>query len=351
MAIPVSIIIPAFNELAYCTQCVQSILKHTTYPYKLILVDNGSTDGVGKYFDSVPGATVVHTGENKGFSGGVNAGLAHVEGHALLLNSDTVVPPHWLSRLVQPFSRDASIGLVGPRSNCVSGSQEITGLDFEGLEPLIRFSEDLFEEHQHTTRDVARLVGFCMLIRDTVLAEVGVLDEAFGIGNFEDDDYCLRVLRAGYRLCVAEGSFVFHYGSRTFISMGLVDDAWQEIIETNAQCFSRKWDCKPEERNDAFQEARQYNRLALESIEKGLTQAAVQHLHDAIQCAPTYEESFNTLGVVLWEMGEHEKAMENFKRVLRLNHNQLSARENLIEGAEFLKKSEEIWGFLDGLDA
>jgi len=74
MATPVSIIIQAFNQLAYCRECVEPILSHTEWPYKLILVDNGSTDGVGEFSDSIPNATVVHTGTNLGFPAGVALG-------------------------------------------------------------------------------------------------------------------------------------------------------------------------------------------------------------------------------------------------------------------------------------
>ena len=70
---PITIIVPAFNQLACCRQCVESVCRHTAgRPYRLILVDNGSTDGVGEYFESVPGAVVVHSETNLGFAAGVN---------------------------------------------------------------------------------------------------------------------------------------------------------------------------------------------------------------------------------------------------------------------------------------
>ena len=79
----VSIIIPAFNQLDYCRQCVGTLQRNTEGPYRLILVDNGSTDGVSEFFDNVAGAEVLHLGENRGFAGGVNAGLDAAEYHAL----------------------------------------------------------------------------------------------------------------------------------------------------------------------------------------------------------------------------------------------------------------------------
>ena len=90
---PLSIIIPAFNQLKYCQGCIASLRRCTPEAHRLILVDNGSTDGVGDYFYSVPKAEVLHAEENLGFAGGVNLGLAKAVGHVVLLNSDTILSP------------------------------------------------------------------------------------------------------------------------------------------------------------------------------------------------------------------------------------------------------------------
>jgi glycosyltransferase involved in cell wall biosynthesis len=264
MSTPISIIIPAFNQLEYCRQCITSIRLATTRPYKLILVDNGSTDGVSEYFDSIKGATVVHAKENVGFAAGVNLGLAHCEGHSLLLNSDTLVPNGWLERLEATLLQSDDIGMVGPRSNCVSGSQLIDDLQFNEMDKINAYADARAKEHGGELRDVARLVGFCLLIRDKVVQEVGLLDEAYGTGNFEDDDYCLRVMRAGYRLCVAE----------------------------------------------------------------------------AIAAAPSYDLNYNDLGAVLWQVGEKARAYAEFQHALELNPNSADARENLLDAAKVLGKTD-----------
>ncbi len=326
---PVSIIIPAFNQLAYCRQCVASVLMHTTYPYRLILVDNGSNDGVAEFFDAVPDAVVVHAGENRGFAGGVNLGLQHAEGHILLLNSDTIVPRGWLERLVTALESDPHIGMVGPMSNCVSGSQQIDGLVLSDLEEINACADERALTHAGKLRDVARLVGFCLLIRAETAAAVGRFDETYGVGNFEDDDYCLRVLRAGYRLCVAEDAFVFHYGGRTFLGMGIVDDAWRDLIARNEKTFHEKWSVRPEERSDVVQQSREYNRRAAAALNEGDYVEAIRQYKAAIEVAPAYDLNYNDLGVALWRMGEHARAYDQFTRALRLNPENADARENL----------------------
>jgi len=314
-----SIIIPAFNQLAYCEQCITSIQQGTAAPYRLILVDNGSTDGVPAYFDSVPGATVIHTPENLGFAAGVNLGMREATGDVLLLNSDTIVPAGWLTRLSAALHREKDIGIVGPMSNCVSGSQLVEGLDLNSYEAINAFALERAEAHAGQLRDVARLVGFCMLIKETVAREVGLLDEDYGIGNFEDDDYCLRTLRAGYRLCVAEDCFVFHYGGRTFMSMGLVGEDWTALIEKNQALFEAKWDARPEERVDAMQQARQLVRQAGAAVEAGDLPGALRLFRDAISLAPTDDQVHAAYGDLLLGLGETERAADAWRRALRLN--------------------------------
>jgi glycosyltransferase involved in cell wall biosynthesis len=329
MQTPVSIVIPAFNQLEYCRQCIESIQVNTTYPYRLILVDNGSTDGVSAYFDSVPGAIVVHSPENRGFAGGVNLGLAHAEGHVLLHNSDTIVPRFWLERMVDALESADDIGLVGPMSNCVSGSQLIDGLELNSLTAINAYAQDLWEKKGASARNVARLVGFCLLIRDRVFAELGTLDEGYGIGNFEDDDYCMKALRAGYRLCVAEGSFVFHYGSRTFMAMDITGEKWRALLDENEKTFQAKWNARPEERVDAAQESLQLNQQARNALENSDTRGAIRLLTEAIARFPWLDRNYNDLGVVLWQVGEQARAISLLRRAVALNPSNEDAAENL----------------------
>ena len=336
-----SIIIPAFNQLEYCRQCIDSIRAHTHTPYRLILVDNGSTDGVSEFFDTVAGAVAVHTGRNLGFAAGINAGLAHAEGHALLLNSDTIVPDisgDWLARLTRVLTRHEDAGLVGPRSNCVSGSQQIDGLELTSMGAINAVAGQRAVEFDGQVRDVARLVGFCLLIRDRVWKELGGLDEAYGIGNYEDDDYCVRALRAGWRLCVAEDAFVFHYGSRTFMNMGMVGDAWNALVEENQKRFQDKWALQPEDRLDHIQESRQRNREARAALARGDTIETLKLFAEAVRLAPHEAQNYNDLGAVLWQAGERERAITQFLHALRLDPANADARENLrraqADGAE-----------------
>ena len=328
MPAPVSIVIPAHNQLECCRQCVTSIRAHTDVPYKLVLVDNGSTDGVAEFFDSVPDAVVVHSERNLGFPAGVNLGLAHAEGHVLLLNSDTIVPERWLARLLAALESAPRIGLVGPMSNCVSGPQLIPGLRLDTLDQINAFAEARAREFGGRLVDAVRIVGFCMLIRDAAFAAVGPLDEAFGIGNFEDDDYCLRVRKAGYRVCIAEDCFVFHYGSRTFSAMGFDAGRFDALLAQNEETFHRKWGTEPG--------APRAERVAENFLAEARTlaadwkfAAAIARVKDAVALAPHFAPAYCQLGALLLQLNDQDRAIEQFRRALRLDPAHAESRKHL----------------------
>jgi len=332
----VSIIIPAHNQLECCRQCVDSILSNTEGPYKLILVDNGSTDGVSEYFDSVPNATVVHSEANLGFPAGVNLGLAHAEGHVLLLNSDTIVPRDWLTRLLIVLEQSSRIGIVGPVSNNVSGPQQIPTPNIESTDTIEQIAQDCWDLHAAKSLEIDRVVGFCMLIHEKAFQDVGRLDETFGIGNFEDDDYCLRVRKAGYRICMAPGCFVFHYGSRTFQSLGYTDESYRELIQRNESEFNRKWGLQAGEPRLA-QLSMTKLREAQDLRALGNLTKAIAAIAEAIKLEPNLARAYNDLGALLWEAGEYERAVEQFRRAVRLNPGDATAARNLAESEQALR--------------
>jgi GT2 family glycosyltransferase/tetratricopeptide (TPR) repeat protein len=233
-----SIILITHNEVAYTRACVDSIRLYTDEPYELIFVDNASTDETPGYLRSLTGATVITNAENRGFPAAANQGIRTATGqNVLLLNNDTLVTSGWLKRLLRALHRRPEIGLVGPCSNYVSGTQQVPA-GYEELADLDGFAWDWGKAHDDIIEDTDRLVGFCLLVRRAVIDRIGGLDERFGTGCFEDDDYCLRALRAGFRAVVAQDVFVHHFGGRTFIG-SKVDFA--SLMHRNEQLFREKW--------------------------------------------------------------------------------------------------------------
>ena len=233
-----SIVIVTHNQVEYTRQCLDSIRLVTDEPFELIVVDNASTDGTLDFLHAVPGVRVIANDTNRGFPAAVNQGMAVAAGNqVLLLNNDVLATTGWLGRLLRALRSDARVGLVGPRSNYVSGPQQID-VGYDGLAELDGFAWDWGKSQNGVVLDVNRLVGFCLLIRREVIDAIGTLDERFGVGCFEDDDYCVRAIAAGFRAVIASDAFVHHYGGRTFLGTGI--DAG-ELLRENQRRFLEKW--------------------------------------------------------------------------------------------------------------
>jgi GT2 family glycosyltransferase len=240
----VSIIVLCYNGLEDLTKpCVESILKNTPQEScELILVDNGSSDGTAQYLREISrlyhNVKVIINPDNRGYSGGNNQGMqlagAH---HVVLLNNDTLVTHQWLDHLLYPLSQDVSIGMVGAVTNSAGNEQRI---DLAGL------NESNFEKiaGAYTTRqhkvwfETEKLGFFCVAIRRSVIEAIGCLDEGFGIGMFEDDDYCFRAKQAGYKVVVAEDCFVYHKGSASFNKLSV--DKYDDIFAINKSYYMNK---------------------------------------------------------------------------------------------------------------
>jgi FkbM family methyltransferase len=233
-----SIIILTYNQLVFTRRCLDSIRRYTDEPYELIVVDNASTDGTVDYLGSLPGVQLIRNAENRGFPAAANQGIQVATGRqVLLLNNDTVVTTGWLRRLLQALAASEQVGLAGPCSNFVSGPQQVA-VSYDDLDGLEGFAWDWGQTNAGQRIDVDRLVGFCLLIRREVVDKVGLLDEQFGIGCFEDDDYCRRALQAGYRAVIARDAFVHHFGGQTFRSSGI---DFAALMTRNQELFQAKW--------------------------------------------------------------------------------------------------------------
>ncbi|MBI3551062.1 MAG: glycosyltransferase family 2 protein [Elusimicrobia bacterium] len=237
-----SIIILCHNDRKYLRGCVASIRRFTPEPHELIFVDNDSQDGA--YEDlvriqktsKVP-VRVIRNKENRFFAGGNNQGMRAARGENLvLLNADTVVTPGWLSGLADCAKRDERVGLVGPYTNQAAGLQVLWPPSYGTPKELPEWSRAWSRERRGRARQAPWLVGFCFLIPRRVVGEVGLLDERFGPGGFEDYDYCLRVRLAGYELAIAEDVYIHHFGGRGYANM-----RYEELRGGNRRVYWDKW--------------------------------------------------------------------------------------------------------------
>ncbi|MBI6546611.1 MAG: glycosyltransferase family 2 protein, partial [Cyanobacteria bacterium NC_groundwater_1444_Ag_S-0.65um_54_12] len=151
-----------------------------------------------------------------------------------------VVTESWLTLLLRCFVVDPRIGIVGPRSNRVASSQQVAEANYPSLSAMHDFARQRRRRCAGQGFFTDIVIGFALLARSAVVRKIGGLDPTFGIGNFEDDDFCLRAQLAGYRIWVADDVFLHHFGSVTFKSKHY-DYDW--LITENSGKFGEKWRC------------------------------------------------------------------------------------------------------------
>jgi GT2 family glycosyltransferase len=206
------IIIPHYGRgrpTELCIRCLETIRQYST-GYRIIFVDNGSPE-----FDRVAPELSLHPHilirmtENVGFVKATNAGLYLSDApYVVLMNNDTEAAEGWLEKLREPFS-DPRVGLCGPVTT--------TPLSWQGR----RRPQSGWELLPGGTLQArtAMLAFFCVMIRREVIAEIGVLDEDFGVGFGDDDWYCHQAHKAGWRLALARNLIIPHHHRTTFTEL------------------------------------------------------------------------------------------------------------------------------------
>lgn len=235
-----SIIILTYNNLNYNRICLDSIRKYTSaQTYEIIVVDNNSTDGTREWLKEQTDIKLILNDENVGFPKGCNLGIeaSEKDNDLLFLNNDTKVTPRWLDNLKICLYSDDKIGATSSITNNCSNYQVIN-VPYNDVEHIIEFADSNNISTPEKWEQKARLVAFCMLIKRDVINKIGIFDERFTPGNFEDDDLCMRITEAGYKLMVCNDSFIHHFGSTSFKK----DYAkFNSVLKINAQRFEEKW--------------------------------------------------------------------------------------------------------------
>ncbi|SPF42702.1 putative glycosyltransferase [Syntrophobacter sp. SbD1] len=241
-----SIIIVSHNGLRQTTAlCLESIFTiGAASDFEVIVVDNNSSDETPAYLragmEREPRLRCIFNKSNRGFAGGNNDGLKIASGEVLiLLNSDCIVTKNWIEGL-SALLQDPVIGLAGPVSNSVGNEQRI----FTGgttTEEIIEEGFTWVSNSRGGRFETEKLGFFCVALRRDVLDRVGMLDENFGLGFYEDDDYCMRVRQAGYKLICAEDVFVYHRGGGSF---GELAQGTRKMMKENRRKLETKYSCR-----------------------------------------------------------------------------------------------------------
>lgn len=260
-----SIVMAVCNQVNYTKLCIESIQKNTDIPYELIVVDNASKDETSEFLKAI-NAHVVTNPENRGCAIAWNQGVKCAKGDYLcIINNDIVVTKGWLSILIS-FMEKGNYHIVSPA--VVEGP-----LNYDLEAYALDFTKSCY------TLVHKKASAYCMAIKREIFEQVGLFDEQFIYGGYEDTDFFWRCQQAGLTMATTGSCLIHHFSMKTQNEIKKneqFDYGWY-----NRERFHRKWGRTPQgkwfERKSHhlmkhvtnFYHRMTYGHTLIEKIEKG----------------------------------------------------------------------------------
>lgn len=238
----IDIILPVYNGYQYFDALFSS-LELTNMKYRLLIVNDKSSDArvlpyLINYTSKHSEAVLINNEKNLGFVGSVNCALSKVENHVVLLNTDVEVPYQWLERLMLPIICYESIASTTPFTNCgtICSFPKFCE-DNELFEKMKVWQvDDAFRNVMPQYPVLPTGVGFCMGMNLEVIQEIGLLDaDTFGKGYGEENDWCQRAIKRGYKNVQVDNLYVYHKHGGSFLT-----DEKRKLLEENSKALLKK---------------------------------------------------------------------------------------------------------------
>lgn len=232
----IAIVVLHFNKVKETLSCITSLQKLSVknFTLSIIVVDNGSTE---KFQLSATGSglkkiqvEIIRNESNRGFSGGNNAGIRHAlqSGceYIIVLNNDTIVDENLVSKLYTAMQKNEKIGITSPKIYFAKGyefhkeryKKEDLGkvlwyaggiIDWANVIARHRGVDEVDVMQYNSVEKTDFASGCCMMIRSTLLKQVGLFDEKYFL-YYEDNDFSQRAKRKGFSLMYVPQAFLWH---------------------------------------------------------------------------------------------------------------------------------------------
>ena len=229
------IILPICDQFDFTKNCIDSIMANTFTPYRLIVINNGKNESTKAYLGEIKKAlgdnlVVIENPTNFGWVKALNQGIAiSTAPYLCFQNDDTVVTRNWLGKMINILARDERIGIVNPSWE---GRLKHMSIDEYGACLEKRYAV------QYIETDWAR--GFSVVLKKKVIEKIGGIDEIYGLAYFDDVDFSVRAINAGFLVVLALDTYVYHHRNVTFFQI-LKGSKWNELHEKNKLIFYKRW--------------------------------------------------------------------------------------------------------------
>jgi len=224
--ITIDIIIPVYNGYEFLTPLFDSIERNTTTAHRLIVVNDCSPDErvkplLLKRLEKHSTAIFIDHEINLGFVKSVNEAYSHTNNHFLILNTDTEVPEFWVERLMYPIVNMDKVASTTPFTNSgqiasfpnfIADNNIFEEMSVDALDSLFRRVKP---DGYYT--QIPTGVGFCMGVNYDLIQDIGFfVEEEFGRGYGEENDWCQRAIQNGYKNLMVPNLFVYHKHGGSF---------------------------------------------------------------------------------------------------------------------------------------
>jgi len=246
----VTVIIVSFNTRDLLRAALRAVQGSHGVTHEVFVVDNGSADGSADMVQGeFPDVRLIRNGDNRGFAAANNLAIRKARGRfVLLLNPDTAVSPGAVGTLAAHLGDHPDVGICGPRIVYPDGSFQSCGYRFPSVWSEIRQSKNVnrlikavvgperFVADWPETRDVDWVDGACLMIRRTVIGEIGPLDEQYFL-YAEELDWCFNARKAGWRVAAVPAAEIVHHLGQS--SSQVSDRSLEHFMDTRLR-FYRK---------------------------------------------------------------------------------------------------------------
>lgn len=251
-----SFILVCYDNCDLTKKALESLLESFDLNYRgrgieVVIINNNSKDEtievvqkIKEDYKGIIEIVLVNMEENMGYSIGVNIGLSKATGKIItILNNDLIFPRDWFNGLALALDKDSSLGVAVPYLSYASGVQNVE-VKLDSLQKIQDFAYKFTNEHKGSIVYTNRAIGACLTMKREVIELIGGCDFWFGLGMYDDDDWCLRIRVSGYKMAIIGDSFVYHIGNATIARNS---EHVTAAILSNCKKFMKKWNMKGNE--------------------------------------------------------------------------------------------------------